>query len=314
MTGATGSEQHDRPADGTLSERSGTVIASYGARLRVETDDGQQHECHCRKNAGPVVTGDRVTLEIGERDTVVTRRLPRHSALSRPDSRGKPRIIAANIDQLLIVIAPRPAFKEALIDRYLVAAELSRMTPVIVLNKTDLLDGTTREEMKQRLATYEQIGYQVIPVSADLAHGLDQLRPVLRECSSIVVGQSGVGKSSLINGLLPGVDARVGDVSDATSKGTHTTTTAMLYHLPDHDGTIIDSPGIREFGLWQIRADEVALGFREFNDYREQCKFRNCLHRSEPGCAVREQVGHRISAQRYDSYLKLLASVEQENY
>jgi len=215
---------------------------------------------------------------------------------------------------LLIVIAPLPAFKEALIDRYLVAAELSRMIPVIVLNKTDLLDETTRETLMQRLAIYAQIGYQVIPVSADLAHGLDRLRPVLRERSSIVVGQSGVGKSSLINGLLPGVDARVGDVSEATNKGTHTTTTAMLYHLPDHDGTIIDSPGIREFGLWQIRADEVALGFREFNDYREQCKFRNCLHRSEPGCAVREQVGQRISAQRYDSYLKLLGSVEQENY
>ena len=194
------------------------------------------------------------------------------------------------------------------------AAELSRITPIIVLNKIDLLSVDELQEQTERLAAYRQIGYQVITASAKQTHGLEPLHELARGHTNIFVGQSGVGKSSLLNSLLPQADARVGDVSEATNKGTHTTTTAVLYHLPDRSGNIIDSPGVREFGLWQIRPEDVAQGFREFGDYRAQCKFRDCLHRSEPGCAVREQVGQGISPQRYNSYLKLLESVEQETY
>lgn len=296
-------------------QQAGLVIAHHGASLLVETADQQHRECHSRKSAGPLVTGDQVVVETGEQDNIIVQRLPRRSELARPDSRGKSRIIAANIDQLLIIIAPRPVFKEALIDRYLVAAELTGITPVLVLNKVDLLSKEDAATVKERLTVYEQIGYRMVEVSAKQANGFDALHEVLNGRNNIVVGQSGVGKSSLINALLPEVDARVGDVSMATNKGTHTTTTARLYHLPERDGNIIDSPGIREFGLWQVGPADLAAGFREFDTFQSQCKFRDCLHRQEPGCAVRAAVqAGEISPQRYKSYLNLLESLEQDNH
>jgi len=315
MSVDTSLESHSPRSTEKHRQQTGLVIAHHGASLLVETADQQQRECHSRKSAGPLVTGDQVIVETGERDNVILRRLPRRSELTRPDSRGKSRIIAANIDQLLIVIAPRPAFKEALIDRYLVAAELSGITPVIVLNKVDLLSKEDTVAVTKRLAVYEQISYRVVEVSAKQANGFDTLHQVLSGRNNIVVGQSGVGKSSLINALLPDVEARVGDVSLATNKGTNTTTTARLYHLPERDGNIIDSPGIREFGLWQVGPADLVAGFREFDTFRSQCKFRDCLHRQEPGCAVRTavEVG-KISAQRYGSYLNLLESLEQDKH
>lgn len=300
---------------GQEQQQTGIIVAHYGARLLVETEDQQQRECHSRKSAGPLVTGDRVVVQTGVQNSVILERLPRQNALSRPDSRGNARIIAANIDQMLIVIAPRPAFKEALIDRYLVAAELNDIIPLIIHNKSDLLDRAEFDQVRERLALYERIGYQVVFVSALQIHGLDPLYDVLSGRNNIVVGQSGVGKSSLINSLLPEVEARVGDVSESTNKGTHTTTTARLYHLSNRHGNIIDSPGVREFGLWQVTPADLATGFREFGEYRQQCKFRDCLHHQEPGCAVRAAAGQGdISRQRYHSYLKLLESVEQNNY
>ncbi len=315
MSVDTSLESHSSRSTEKHRQQTGLVIAHHGASLLVETADQQQRECHSRKSAGPLVTGDQVIVETGERDNVILRRLPRRSELTRPDNRGKSRIIAANIDQLLIVIAPRPAFKEALIDRYLVAAELSGITPVIVLNKVDLLSKEDTLAVTKRLAVYEQIGYQVVEVSAKQANGFDALHQVLSGRNNIVVGQSGVGKSSLINALLPDVEARVGDVSLATNKGTHTTTTARLYHLPEREGNIIDSPGIREFGLWQVGPADLVAGFREFDTFRSQCKFRDCLHRQEPGCAVRAAIeAGEISPQRYRSYLNLLESLEQDNH
>lgn len=315
MSVDTSPESHSSRSTEKHRQQTGLVIAHHGARLLVETADQQQRECHSRKSAGPLVTGDQVVVETGERDDIIVQRLPRYSELARPDSRGKSRIIAANIDQILIVIAPRPVFKEALIDRYLVAAELTGITPVIVLNKVDLLTEEDAAAVKQRLAVYELIGYRVVEVSAKQANGFDALHQVLSGRNNIVVGQSGVGKSSLINALLPEVDARVGDVSRATNKGTHTTTTARLYHLPERDGNIIDSPGIREFGLWQVGPADLAAGFREFDSVRSQCKFRDCLHRQEPGCAVRAAVeAGKINPQRYRSYLNLLESLEQGDH
>lgn len=296
-------------------QQTGLVIAHYGARLLVETEDQQTRECHSRKSAGPLVAGDRVVVQTGDSDSVIIERLPRHCELTRPDSRGKPRIIAANIDQMLIVIAPRPPFKQGLLDRYLVAGELSGIAPVIVHNKTDLLDDAELQNLREHLSIYTRIGYPLAFVSAHRTHGLEPLHELLNGRNNIVVGQSGVGKSSLINSLLPHVNARVGDVSEATNKGTHTTTTARLYHLADQQGNIIDSPGVREFGLWQVAPAQLAAGFREFGEYRSQCKFRDCLHRQEPGCAVRQAVEDgAISSQRYASYLNLLESLEQNNH
>jgi len=309
------SASNQSTSTGPASLQQGVVIANYGAQIIVESDDHQRYRCSSRKNVGTLVAGDRVKLQTGQQqDHVITQRLPRDSELSRPDSRGKQKTIAANIDQILIVVAPRPELKEGLIDRYLVAAELSNITPVIVLNKLDLLDSDQQQQYEQRLSMYRQIGYQVIHTSAKKTHGLDELYKLMSGHTNIFVGQSGVGKSSLLNGLLPEAEARVGDVSEATNKGRHTTTTAWLYYLSEDHGNIIDSPGIREFGLWQINAEQVAYGFREFSDYRDQCKFRNCLHRQEPGCAVREAVAQgAIPQRRYESYLKLLESVEQNN-
>jgi ribosome biogenesis GTPase len=313
MTADTRSESVPSTSAVQDNQLIGIVIAHFGTRLLVETTDRHQHECHARKSAGALVTGDRVVIETDDRSPVIVHRLPRDSELVRPDSRGKPRIIAANIEQMLIVITTRPEFKRGLIDRYLVAAELSRIIPVIVLNKIDLLDEPELIELQQSLAVYDQIGYQVIAISTQQNRGTESLQEILNGHSNIVVGQSGVGKSSLINCLLPEVDARIGDVSQATNKGTHTTTTARLYPLAGHHGSIIDSPGVREFGLWQVSPGDLADGFREFREYRDACRFRDCLHRKEPGCAVRDAADRgEIDQRRYHSYLALLESVEQE--
>jgi ribosome biogenesis GTPase len=245
-------------------------------------------------------------------DCAVTELEVRHSELARPDKNGRKKTIAANIDQILIMTAPGPEFSTGLIDRYLITAESVGIQPLIVLNKIDLLDKQQLTEFKHQLAAYENLDYPVIFTSTTTAHGLDTLLPLLINKISIFVGKSGVGKSSLINLILPNAAARVGEISQATGKGTHTTTTAWLYHLPGNKGDVIDSPGIREFGLWQITPPQVANGFREFREHAEQCRFRDCLHRGEPGCAVAKAVKRgEISERRYASYQRILASLEE---
>jgi len=291
----------------------GLVVANFGAKLVVEDAKGKLHRCAGRRKLGPVVCGDRVQWQAGNhQDCAITELQARHSELARPDKNGRKKTIAANIDQILIMTAPGPEFSTGLIDRYLITAESVGIQPLIVLNKIDLLDKQQLTEFKHHLAAYEKLDYPVIFTSTTTAHGLDALLPLLLNKTSIFVGKSGVGKSSLINLILPDAAARVGEISQATGKGTHTTTTAWLYHLPGNNGDVIDSPGIREFGLWQITPPQVAHGFREFRDYAEQCRFRDCLHRSEPGCAVTEAVKQgEISAPRYASYERILASLDE---
>lgn len=292
-------------------EQEGTVIAHYGTQVAVESGAGIIQRCHLRANLEGLVTGDRVVWCEGDPVGVVVAQLERHSVLSRPDPYGKLKPIAANIDQILLVIAPYPEPHAVLIDRYLVAAEVVGIEPVILLNKTDLLenDADLAEKMHELLALYPTLGYQILH-TCSLQGGLDELHGALRERVSVFVGQSGVGKSSLINALLPDADLRVGALSESTLKGTHTTTTAQLFHL-DCAGSLIDSPGIREFGLWHMSKEQVEQGFREFQPLLGTCKFRDCQHEQEPGCAILAAVeSGAITDQRLRSYRYIVSTLE----
>ncbi|MCX2524696.1 small ribosomal subunit biogenesis GTPase RsgA [Larsenimonas rhizosphaerae] len=291
-------------------EQTGRVIAHFGRTLDIADDAHRLFHCHQRANLDSLVTGDRVIFRAGDDATgVIEARLERDSTLERPDARGNLRPVAANVDRILIVFAVEPAPHPNLIDRYLVACEATGITPVLLLNKTDLLpeDGG---ELRRWLAEYEQLGYDVVPASIKEEHGLDVLTRQVHEFTTVFVGQSGVGKSSLIGALLPEEDLRVGALSEQQRKGTHTTTTARLYRFPA-GGELIDSPGIREFGLMHLTERQVADGFIEFRPFLGTCRFRDCRHRSEPGCALLDAVeqGH-ISASRFASYRHIIASLE----
>ncbi len=295
-------------------EQQGLVIAHYGSQVDIECQQGQQAgaivRCHLRANLDTLVTGDRVIWRAGKPTGVVVANLDRRAVLSRPDAHGQLRPVAANIDYIVLVIAPLPEPHANLIDRYLVAAESVGIEPLILLNKTDLLDDSNRQPLEQLLAIYPQIGYRLLQASTKSQHGLDDLKAVLRDRTSVFVGQSGVGKSSLINALLPGVDIRVGDLSKGLAKGTHTTTTAKLFHFAD-GGDLIDSPGIREFGLWHMDREQVLSGFVEFRPYLGHCRFRDCRHQGEPGCELQRAVDDGlISPQRLESFERIASSLE----
>lgn len=295
-------------------QNAGRIIAHLGKRIIIEDEHGQEHRCSARRNLPPLVCGDQISWHYPDPKSCIIHELkPRNTLLARPDARGKQKIIAANIDQILIVCASHPELNEGLLDRYLVAATLTGINPVIVLNKTDLLDDKQRMHYRQRLSVYQQLDYPIIYTSAHEDEAFNHLNECLHAKTSILVGQSGVGKSSLLNRLLPDVNARIGEVSDATGKGRHTTTTARLYHLPDL-GSLIDSPGIREFGLWNVSPEQLAQGFPEFVQRQDHCRFRDCKHRNEPGCAVLESVETgEVSTERHASYLRILASLEEAN-
>ncbi len=291
-------------------EQTGTLLANYGAYALIEDEHGEQFRCVLRSNLGALVSGDRVIWQAGsDRTGVIVAVESRRTLLARPDTVGQMKPIAANIDQIIIVTAPRPGISEWMIDRYLVAAETTHIAPIIVVNKRDLMDEAKRGRIEARMAEYRAIGYTVLFASTKREHGLDELREHLRGRTSVFVGQSGVGKSSLINALLPGVDARVGELSEASGQGRHTTSAAMQYRVPG-GGSIIDSPGIRDFGLWNITPEQAYEGFVEFRPYHGQCRFRNCAHRQEPGCALQEAVaeGH-ISERRLESYHQIVDSL-----
>ncbi|MDX5333480.1 MAG: small ribosomal subunit biogenesis GTPase RsgA [Gammaproteobacteria bacterium] len=293
-----------------MSDRSrpGRVITRYGADMIVEDEDGQTHRCTTRRKLQDAVCGDYVQWQAEQTgNAVVVAIEKRQNVLTRPDLRGRPKPIAANIDQLAIVSAHLPAPNWEMVDRYLVAAELLPADALIVLNKCDLAD--THPVDETILAEYRELGYQVLEVSSTREHGLDGLLAALKGKTSILVGLSGVGKSSLIKNLLPAQDIRIGEISDYSSKGKHTTTSATLYHLPD-GGDLIDSPGVRDFTLGTVTPTELARGFREIADRAGECRFHNCTHVVEPGCAVKAAVEDGgISRRRYTNYRNILAAV-----
>ncbi len=295
------------PNTGPGPQQNGLVVVNYGKSLLIEASDGKLHRCVARRNLEQIVSGDRVSWEsTGNGAGVISAVAPRSTVLKRMDITRKARPLAANIDQIVVVCAPQPALDELLIDKYLIAAELIGTTPVLVINKSDLLDMDARVALEIRVSIYVDIGYRILFTSA-LAHdGIDPLAEALTRKTSILVGQSGVGKSSLIMRLLPDLDIAIGKLSDASGQGRHTTTATTLYHLP-HGGNLIDSPGVRDFRLEPTEAAELVQGFREFRPFIGQCKFHNCRHMNEPECALSAAANRgEISERRLESYRNLL--------
>lgn len=292
-------------------EQEGLVIANYGATLDIESQEGRKVRCQLRQNLPLLVVGDRVVWQAAGEAGVVTALLERRSQLARPDLHGEMKALAANIDQILVVAAPAPIYSPDLINQYLAAAELTGISPLLVFNKIDLIDEQNRNEVDALLSIYRRIGYQVITASTKREHGLDTLITELKGHTSVFVGQSGVGKSSLVQALLPEARISVGELSAQSGLGQHTTSTARLYHLPT-GGQIIDSPGVREFRLWPMSRQELARGFVEFLPFLGHCKFRDCTHQHEPGCALLEAVAKgEISPLRLESYQKIAGQLAE---
>jgi len=289
--------------------RHGLVLVSHGNRGVVELDNGSQLDCLFRRSVGRPLCGDRVEIsQSGDQSAVVTAIEPRRNEFVRAGSRGQKQAIAANLDQVLIVLAPVPEPSRDLVERYLVAVHSLGIHPVLVLNKAERLPQASlaRESPLRRLGEYRELGYSVLLTSCKDAPGIGALPPALEGRTSILVGQSGVGKSSLANALLPDLELQTGTLSRVTGKGTHTTTTTIMYTLPC-GGRLIDSPGVWEYGLWTMSRSELEAGFPDFAAARESCRFNDCRHDGEPGCGVAKAVAAgEIREWRYGAYRRLL--------
>ncbi|MCF8187067.1 MAG: ribosome small subunit-dependent GTPase A [Sulfuritalea sp.] len=282
----------------------GTVVAAYGKRFQVELPDKKRISCVTRGKKTDLACGDIVTIELTDKhEGVIETTLARKTLLYRSNA-FKSKILAANVSQIIIVLATQPSFYEALLNRCLIAAEAANIKPLIVLNKCDLADDNNA---KQKLALYTSLGYQVLTLSAK--EDISSLKPYLQDEASILVGQSGMGKSTIINSLLPDEDVRTREVSHTLDSGKHTTTAAHLYHIDAHS-QLIDSPGLQEFGLHHLSTDELEHAFIEFRPYLGKCRFNNCKHLQEPECAIKDAVtsGH-ITSERLAIYQMLCTEI-----
>ena len=284
----------------------GLVIASYGKQLLAEDEHGELYRCVTRRGLEQIVCGDHVTwLKTGEHTGVVEALEPRATVMLKTDGNKRQRPLAANIDQIVIEAATEPTLDAYLIDKYTIAAELTGAIPLIIINKADLLGSEQRASIETLMHEYDRIGYKHLFTSALKNTGIDAFKRELSGKTSILVGQSGVGKSSLVKRLLPEQDITIGKLSEASGQGKHTTTATTLYHLPG-GGNLIDSPGVRDFRLGDVDPGVLANGFRDFFPYIGQCRFNNCLHLGEPGCAITAALASgRISQRRMESYRKL---------
>lgn len=293
----------------------GVVVSRFGQHADIESESGEIYRCNMRRSIDSLVCGDKVIWRQGKATEhsisgVIEAVHERQSVLSRPDVYDGVKPIAANISQIIIVSSVLPAFNADIIDRYLVAAEQTQIKPIILLNKIDLLTSELDELIEEQLAIYRSIGYQIYKVSNKTQQGIDELKQLLADKISIFVGQSGVGKSTLTNSLLPELGIATKEVSENSGLGQHTTTVARLYHFPQ-GGDLIDSPGIREFGLWHLTAEQVYQGFIDFEDFLGTCKFRDCKHFNDPGCALIKaaEEGH-IHAERLASFQRIINSLD----
>jgi ribosome biogenesis GTPase / thiamine phosphate phosphatase len=295
---------HLEPSPNTTE---GLVIKRFSRHVLIEDHNQIRTLCVIRPTLDALVAGDRILWQTeGSNQGVVVSRYPRDSVLGRPDKHGQLKPIAANITQAVIVVAPKPEISWSLLDSYLIMTEYLNLKACIVFNKTDIASSELKNELKQR---YEGLGYPIVFTGHEQTNGHKRLKDALNQQISVFVGQSGVGKSSLIAQILPNELSviQIGAISDKSELGCHTTRNSCLYHIPT-GGILIDSPGVREFTLWQLSPLEVANGFREFKPFLEQCKFRNCNHHNTPGCAVLKAVKNQIiNPKRHESYVKISA-------
>jgi ribosome biogenesis GTPase len=295
-----------RAGRGVAAAESGLVVAAFGRRFRVELDGGGEIDCVTRGRKSDIACGDRVRIARTEDLGVIETTDPRSTLFYRSDAQRQ-KLIAANVTQVVVVIAARPAYSEDLLDRCLVAAEHAGIGALIALNKADLPEARAASEL---LVLYRALGYAVVTLSAK--QDLSPLRPALQDHTTVLVGQSGMGKSTIINGLVPHASARVAEISTALGTGRHTTTHAELYHLDAHSH-IIDSPGLQEFGLAHLTLADAAHAYVEFRPLVPACRFRDCVHMSEPGCAVSSAAAEgKVSARRLSSYRRLAAELARK--
>jgi ribosome biogenesis GTPase / thiamine phosphate phosphatase len=282
----------------------GLVLTRFSRHAEIENSKGKRIHCSIRPNIDSLVAGDRIIWQNeGEAQGVVVSRYPRQTMLGRPDKHGKFRPIAANITQVIVVVAVKPELTWPLLDSYLVMAEYLGLQVCIVLNKVDIPSASIQQEL---LALYQPLGYPVLFTSTLDNQGNELLKQALNNHTSVFVGQSGVGKSSLIAKILPHENnIQTAKITRGSELGRHTTAYSRLYHLAC-GGALIDSPGVREFGLWHMQAKEIIKGYREFNPLISQCKFRNCNHNDSPGCAIVAAVNEgKLARKRYDNFIKL---------
>ena len=311
------SQQENKIQDDKLqldesSTQTARVISHHGRQLYAETENFEKIKCKIRQNLGDIACGDYVLLQqalnaTGESQNVVIAVKERTNLLVKTGFAGAVKPVAANIGQLVIVTALLPRPNPYLIDRYLTSAENLPAKALIIINKIDLLDDETKIVANELTKLYESIGYHVICTSIKQDIGIDELSQALSNTTSILVGLSGVGKSSLVKAILPKEEIKIGETSKSTGEGKHTTTVSALYHLKDN-GIIIDSPGVRDFTPINKTQEEITHGFIDVRKFNGACKFANCSHQNEPGCAMKEAVKNGdLNPQRFNNYLRLVA-------
>lgn len=299
-------------------EQKGLVITSFGKRVLVEDEQGNAFSCAIRQHLGKLVAGDQVIwqTDVEENTGVVVSVLPRSSELSRPGFRGQTRMVASNIDFIGIVTPVVPGIHPDMIDRYLVASKQLNIPTIIIINKTDLIETDEHwEAIAEILQPYDDLDIEIIPASTINQEGLDELEAYMQGKNSVFVGPSGAGKSSLINALIADIDIRVGQLSDATGLGKHTTTNSILYHLKGNTsefGNLIDSPGVRQFSPAPCDLSELESYYPDFAPFVGECKFNNCTHTNEPNCAIKHAVEEgEIAYSRYQSFQRLLSEFKE---
>lgn len=295
-----------KPASDYIGPLEGIIVSAYGKRYQVELPDKHRISCVTRGKKTDLTCGDVVTLKLTDKhEGVIETALPRRTLLYRSNA-FKSKMLAANVTQIIIVLATHPSFYEALLNRCLIAAEAAHIKPLIVLNKCDLADSA---QALKKLALYTTLGYPVVALSAK--KDISALRPYLQGQASILVGQSGMGKSTIINALLPEENVRTREMSETLDSGKHTTTAAHLYHIDSHS-QLIDSPGLQEFGLHHLSASELEHAFVEFRPYLGKCRFNNCQHLQEPDCAIKSAIlTQHIHPERLAIYQTLRSELNQ---